>query len=95
MVADANDPPETTPVLEKLYIGKSDLITNRGMVSEEESDAEGIDDSSSWSKKRSSVGFVNKKISPVRIYTYKVNFLGLLFFIVFRRGIIRSEEDIL
>ncbi|KAH7537119.1 hypothetical protein FEM48_Zijuj03G0058000 [Ziziphus jujuba var. spinosa] len=73
MVADANDPPETTPVLEKLYIGKSDLITNRGMVSEEESDAEGIDDSSSWSKKRSSVGFVNKKISPVRIYTYKVH----------------------
>lgn len=95
VVADANDPPETTTILEKLYIEKSDFTTKKGIFTKEESDVEDIDHSPSWSKKFSSVGLVKKKISPMRIYTYKVHFLGLLVLNVFHLGIIKSEEDIL
>lgn len=75
MVADANDPPETTPIFEKLYLETPDLTTTKGIVSEEESDDEDADQSPNWSQKWSSVRLVNKRSSPMRIYTYKVDFL--------------------
>ncbi|KAF3434042.1 hypothetical protein FNV43_RR25145 [Rhamnella rubrinervis] len=78
MVADANDHPETTPIFEKLDLEKSDWTTAKDMVSKEESDDEDTDQSPSWSQKWSSFGLVNKRSSPMRIYTYKIHDADLL-----------------
>lgn len=73
MAADASDPAERTSISEKLYDEISDLTSAKGVVSEEQSNDEETDHSLSWSKKPSSVRLVNKRSSPMRIYTYKVD----------------------
>lgn len=78
MVADTNDPPATTPIFEKLCLEKSDLNTTKGVVSKEESDDEDTDQSLNWSHKWSNFRLVNKRSSPMRVYTYKVDFLVYL-----------------
>lgn len=72
MDADANDSQKATPISKIICSDKSDLTTGKERAADIASDEEDEEPSPSRSKKSSSTRSVNKRTSPVRIYTYKV-----------------------
>ena len=75
MDADVLDSQKATPISRKTRSDKPDLTTSKDMTADSESDMEDEERSTSQSKKSSSGRSVNKRSSPVCIYTYKVNCL--------------------
>ena len=73
MDADPKDSQKDTPKVKKICYDKSDLTTSKDTASDIESDEEDEEISPSRYNKSNSGRPANRKSSPVRIYSYKVD----------------------